>query len=162
MRELGELCPQSAFIWAAQTKNRPSILIRISRSNNMQNLGAFLKHSLLRTVRDGKSLDFFLVQQRQGAKIMEWEEVGEVEEYCWPLCQIDLFVQIDISVKIDIFVQIDLSVKLSPFQLLISLSITFDIFINIWELRQLLIFSSTIWLRYQLVVPVNCNFAPYS
>ena len=82
MRELGELCPQSAFIWAAQTKNRPSILIRISRSNNMQNLGAFLKHSLLRTVRDGKSSNFFLVQQRQGVKFIEWVEVGEVEVYC--------------------------------------------------------------------------------
>ena len=64
--------------------------------------------------------------------------MGEVEVYCWPFCQIDLFVKIDISVKIDNFVKFDISVKidifvkLSPFQLLTFLSIAFDIFINIW------------------------------
>ena len=64
----------------------------------------------------------------------------------WYFCQIDIFV------KIDIFI------KLSHFRLLTCLSIVFDIFINIWCLCQLLTLSSTLWLKYQLVVPVNCNF----
>ena len=33
----------------------------------------------------------------------------------------------------------------------------FDNIINYWQLYLLWIFSSTIWLKYQLCVPVNCN-----
>ena len=84
-----------------------------------------------------------MVQQCQVALIIKWEEVGEVEVYYSPLCQIDLFFKIDIVVKIDIPVKIDnyvnfyisvkvnIFVKLSTFQLLTFLSIAFDIFINI-------------------------------
>ena len=35
----------------------------------------------------------------------------------------------------------------------------FYTFINIWYSCELLVFSWTLWLKYQLVVPVNCNFA---
>ena len=35
----------------------------------------------------------------------------------------------------------------------------FDNIINYWQLYLLWIFSSTIWLKYQLCVPVNCNIA---
>ena len=34
--------------------------------------------------------------------------------------------------------------------------------VDCWQLYQLLTFSSTIWLKYQLSVPVNCNFAPFT
>ena len=83
----------------------------------------------------------------------------------WPFFKIDIVIKIDIPVKIDNYVKFDFSVnfsifvKLSTFQLLTFLSIAFDIFINIWLLFQLLIFLSTFWLKYQLVVPVKCNFA---
>ena len=37
----------------------------------------------------------------------------------------------------------------------------FYTFINIWYSCQLLVFSWTLWLKYQLVVPVICNFADF-
>ena len=74
----------------------------------------------------------------------------------WYFCQIDIFVKIDIFIKIDIFVKIDNSVKI----VFLTISSTvFDDFINYRQLYQLLIFSSTIWSKYQMSVPVNCNFA---
>ena len=68
----------------------------------------------------------------------------------WYFCQIGIFV------KIDIFAKIDNSVKIA---FLTISSTVFDDFINYWQLYQLLIFSSTIWSKYQMSVPVNCNFA---
>ena len=44
---------------------------------------------------------------------------------------------------------------LSTFEILVK----FDISINCWYLCQLLIVLSTFWSKYQLVVPLNCNFA---
>ena len=74
----------------------------------------------------------------------------------WYCRQIDIFVKIDIFIKIDIFVKIDNSVKI----VFLTISSTvFDDFINYRQLYQLLIFSSTIWSKYQMSVPVNCNFA---
>ena len=74
----------------------------------------------------------------------------------WYFRQIDIFVKIDIFIKIDIFVKIDNFVKI----VFLTISSTvFDDFINYWQLYQLLIFSSTIWSKYQMSVPVNCNFA---
>ena len=74
----------------------------------------------------------------------------------WYFRQIDIFVKIDIFIKIDIFVKIDNSVKI----VFLTISSTvFDDFINYRQLYQLLIFSSTIWSKYQMSVPVNCNFA---
>ena len=74
----------------------------------------------------------------------------------WYFCQIDIFVKIDIFIKIDIFVKIDNSVKI----VFLTISSTvFDDFINYRQLYQLLIFSSTIWSKYQMFVPVNCNLA---
>ena len=76
--------------------------------------------------------------------------------------KIDMFVKIDIFVKFDIFVKIDILVKFYIF-------VKIDIFVNcFWYFHQPLIFMSIIeifinfWLKHQLVVPVNCNFAPHS
>ena len=74
----------------------------------------------------------------------------------WYFCQIDIFVKIDIFIKIDIFVKIDNFVKI----VFLTISSTvFDDFINYRQLYQLLIFSSTIWSKYQMSVLVNCNLA---
>ena len=50
---------------------------------------------------------------------------------------------------------------LSTFEILVKFDIfvKFDILINCWYLCQLLIVLSTFWSKYQLVVPLNCNFA---
>ena len=70
----------------------------------------------------------------------------------------------NVHFKFDIFVKlIFLSnlIFLSTFDILVKFDIfvKFDILINCWYLCQLLIVLSTFWSKYQLVVPLNCNFA---
>ena len=74
----------------------------------------------------------------------------------------DVFVKFATFIKFDIFIKFDKFIKFDNFVKIWFLTISstvFDILINCWQQYQLLIFSSTIWLKYQLSVPANCNFA---
>ena len=76
---------------------------------------------------------------------------GDEEFQRWYFLSILTFLSILMSLSTHIF----------PLRL-IFLSITIDSFINHWYSSQLLIFKSIYWFKYQLVVPLNCNFAVWS
>ena len=110
---------------------------------------------------------------------------GVVGRFCHfdNIVEINILIKIDILVKIDIFVKLIFSsnwyfrqnwyfyqnwyifVKIDNSVKIVFLTISstvFGDFINYRQLYQLLIISSTFWSKYQVSVPVNCNFAVWS